>query len=181
MNFKKTLSLALIVSQAVTAVAAYASPTEQNTPEMKLISSMIALSGQSLSQAQLESRLSAELKQYDQSAPEEGRDERTEQALVKLGVYTPEQAHVFEVQSKGALASPEKLASLPQPMGAQFSECQQAIGVGALAGLGIIAGAENMTGNGWFIDGASTVVAVSSVFVLAAVFLGEYGSCEDGT
>jgi hypothetical protein len=104
MLLKKSLSLALIISQLAWA-SAYA---DTSTPETKLLSAVVELSGKNLTKSELQQQLTADLQQYDAEAPADGRVERTEQALVALGVDTPEQAQSFEQQ---VVASAKTLAN----------------------------------------------------------------------
>ena len=52
----------------------------------------IALQGAGLSQQERITRLGSALTQYDQTASKTGQIERLQQAMVDLGVYTPDQA-----------------------------------------------------------------------------------------
>ena len=101
---------------------------------------MISLQGQKLSNQELQKQLLTQVDQYEAAAPQEGRAERAEQALVTLGVYTPAQAQQFDTQVQAishrlattsyASAKDAQEALTKQLMavafeakGAQFSSC----------------------------------------------------------
>ncbi len=138
MVFKKSLSVALIISQVAFGWTAFA---ESKTPETVLLSQVIALSGQNLSPQQLQTEVSEKLAQYGETAPVEGRAARTEEALVSLGIYSPAQVQALEaqVQSMGDGLSQEAFTSqllsvASQAAGAQFSGCAESVGIAVLGG-----------------------------------------------
>ena len=149
--FKKVLVSLLMLSQLTTfAFAGNSSATAETT----LLKTVVALQGENLSQAEMQAQLKAAVSKYLANAPQQGQQERMEQALVALNIYTPEQAHGFVTDAHSAAARVEnakisgeqlsntmnsemsKLAGL-HPAGAQFSACAiSAVGIftGAIAG-----------------------------------------------
>ena len=162
MAFKKSLSFVLILSQMAVASASFGDSTATTvTPEISLISSVIALQGQKLSGAELQKQITGQIAQYAATAPLDGRLERAQQALVGLGVFTPAQAQDFgtQIQAVSQKIASTKFASAEEAQqalssqlmdvatrssGAQFSSCDVAIGFYA---VGIAAFAGGLTGS----------------------------------
>lgn len=127
-----------------------------NTPEFALLENVIALQGENLPQPEMESQLQSSVRQYVTSASGDGAEQRFQQALVAIGLYTDAQAAQFmadsragaaRVSSAAALAEEaQNLAKLHPPSGAQFSACDLDpwyVGGGVMAAgtLVILAGA----------------------------------------
>jgi hypothetical protein len=157
MTFKKIISYMLITTQmGVTSMAFASAATSQAptaTPEFQLLSSVIALQGQKLTQQQARVQLSADVNHYTGTAPTEGQQLRFQQALVDLGVYTSQQASSFVTSASaqalklGAAQPGDKvstqvasdlyqIASL-HPTGAQFSACDEDANGWGWAGVGV--------------------------------------------
>jgi ATP-dependent Lon protease len=144
----KTLALILTLTQ-LTVAQAHATDA---TPEARLMKQVIALEGEdSLSQADLNSRLSKIISTYVATSSEDGRDARLRDALVSLRVETPEQADAMvselnssaaRVQEAGVDKQSEVLNSelsrliQIQPQGAEFSACR----AGAYLWAGLLVG-----------------------------------------
>jgi hypothetical protein len=128
MSFRKSVSLGLL---AFLVSASHSFANTGVTPEMTLLSSVIALQGQKLSTDEVEKQLQAQVVQYDQVAPVEGRAERVSQAMVTMQVYTAAQAQqALQTQLMGIAL---------QSQGAQFSACDVAYtmyGVGMTVFIG---------------------------------------------
>jgi hypothetical protein len=97
-SLKTVLSLSLVLSMALSSLAS--ADASAMTPEAHLISSAIALSGRNLSASDLQNRIAAELKDYNETAPADHRIERTQQALVDMNILSPAQAQAFAAQAQ---------------------------------------------------------------------------------
>jgi len=164
LNWKKSVSVLLIGSQFGVAMSAFAAPTTatsvQVTPELTLVEGVVVLEGQKLSQDAETSQLRALVSQYSATTQADGQSERMQQALVTLGIYTPDQASKFVSDAQAsttkvvasAHTSPTqlnqtvsaemvRLASL-HPAGAEFSACSvtDAIDPAPVALLGLLVG-----------------------------------------
>ena len=142
---KKTSCLILIASFATTSYAsainstAGASPTRPSevqllaepSAEFILLEKVIALQGQGLSQQNAQTQITGALKQYAATALPDSQNQRMQDALVRLGVYTTAQAQEFMAQAQGAVANLQQSGAenailqvaLKSPKGAQFSFC----------------------------------------------------------
>ena len=131
-----------------------------DTAEFNLVQSIFALQGSSSSSQQQEQQVLGMLARYAQSAPQKNRRQRLQEALVRLGAFTPEQAQAFfadarssalkvtnsssEIQSQQVLESEITRLMQVHLAGAQFSGCKDwtdlawAGGV-AMIGLGVYA------------------------------------------
>lgn len=146
---KKMISLILITTQASFATLAWA-----DNSETALLENVIALQGQKLSASEMTTQSQKILSNYLASANPEGAQQRLEQALVTLGIYTPAQAAAFsaDAQSAGARLSAAKITDQQKrsalfaqeisrvaemhPTGAQFSSCTltKVVVIGAIGG-----------------------------------------------
>jgi len=133
--YKKIVFAVLVLAQLSLAANALAAAT----PEMTLFENSLALTGENLSQQELQTRLADLLAGYEKTAALTGQAERMEQALVSLNLYTPQQAHqlALEAEDFGAntkqagfseSAATAELVRLAGrlPAGAQFSACDLA-------------------------------------------------------
>src|SRR6185437_16619576 len=75
------------------AFAAPSMPTLAHSAEWSLLVSANALSGEKIGEDERETELKNIVQEYENTAPQDGRQGRMEQALVDLHVVTPEQAH----------------------------------------------------------------------------------------
>lgn len=164
MLFKKPISSFLITSLLASYPSMFAvadsSPTSTAglSPEVTLLQNVIALRGSNLRTADIQQKMTDEVSAYVNSAPQEGQQERMEQALVALGVYTPAQAETFtqEVQDAETRVEATNPASVQQfsnlmnqevaqlinlrPNGAQFTLCSDGINITPLIGMVITGG-----------------------------------------
>jgi hypothetical protein len=135
---KKILSLSLIVSQLGFTSAALAD-VPASPAERALLQNVLTLKGLDLSHEELQRQISGAVKQYDDTAPTEGRTDRLQTALVDLELMTAQQASTFtagvrtaeaglesqqlptaEAQAKALQAQLELFAKI-NPVGAQFA------------------------------------------------------------
>jgi hypothetical protein len=139
----KFISIALVISQLFFATAGNCAPATTTTPEATLLTRVIALRGENLSQDQWKQESTAAFKEYNSTAQSEGRNDRLEKAFVSLGVYTPAQAALLMSQVQAAQNRIATLNSSTQldtqqaiqtelgqvlrtmPQGAQFSGCYE--------------------------------------------------------
>src|ERR1700722_18977578 len=104
MSLYRLISVSMIISQIglvplvrAQVVPAQVEPTQvgatiTTTPELDLLRNVITLQGLKLTSDQFEKDVSDVVSQYLATAPSSGQQERLQQALVDLGVYTAEQA-----------------------------------------------------------------------------------------
>jgi hypothetical protein len=137
--FKKSISFILITAQFGLATGACAS----ETPEMKLLSQSIALSGRNLSPEQTQAELVADFSSYAKVAQVDGQSERMEQALIALNMYTPAQAHEL-TQDALALASQSTVGADSSNASARFQAAML-----TLMAKYPLAGAEYSSGCSW--------------------------------
>lgn len=155
MKMNKAMSILLIASQFTLSSMAFASgptATTSMSPEMTLLEGVFAMQGQNLAGPEKSNQISKLLNSYTASAPADGRQDRMQQALVQLGVYTPAQAQSFmnaATSAEGAVrvtqataadqtrqALSKEMVQLAQlhPTGAEFSACNlETAGVVTLA------------------------------------------------
>ena len=196
---RKMIAEILIASQMVLAVAAASAdtpaPRAAATPEAALLLNVFALQGENLSSADAQTQMEAVVNTYLATAPATGSQERFQQALVDLGIYTPVQAQAFvkdadaasaRVLSEASVSSTPAQALLTSEMtefaalhlsGAQFSSCNEAASDVAMTGLitglagvgvtatGAIAGHQDVT------IGGVTLMGVGLIIELAAVIM----------
>jgi hypothetical protein len=163
MLFKKSISSFLIATLLASYTSTFAFADSSTTatapsPEVMLLQNMIALRGSNFSAADIQQTMTDEVSAYVNNAPHEGQQERMEQALVSLGVYTPAQAESFarEVQDAEMRVESTNPASAQQfsnlmnqevaqlinlrPSGAQFSMCSDGINITPLIGIVLTGG-----------------------------------------
>ena len=190
MNFKKFTAVVLCVSQLSLTLAASAD-TPKPSSEFILLKTAIALQGADLSQQDAVARLGSALTLYDQTAEKTGQIERLQQAMVDLGVYTPDQASDFVTGAQLAVSSGADLPTILSqtmthaPAGAQFSGC--ILGGVLLAGVSLIVTFMGMLAVGLATD-AGNAASVRSDAILggglgglgggaALIVAGAYGKC----
>ncbi len=153
MSPSKSVSVLMIASQLVMVSLASAAAPTAHTAEYGLLTHVLALQGQDLSTAQTQRQMSDVVSQYLGAASPEGQQQRLQEALVDLGVYTPSEAASFvtEAQQAGLKAANSssfsttlqteitQLANL-HPMGAQFSSCAVGGGLMVVGTLGFLVG-----------------------------------------
>ena len=142
MPAKKLLSTSLIISQIFMSWNAYATPSSiEPSAEFTLLQSVLTMQGEDLSRTQMNSQVEQAISQYLNQAKLEGSQDRFEQALIQMGIYTPTQAQAFmsaaqtsvarvagesststDQQAKLMTAEISQLSAL-RPEGAQFSAC----------------------------------------------------------
>jgi len=146
MLFKKSVSSFLIASLLASYPSMFAFADSSTTatalsPEVTLLQNVIALRGSNLNQDAVQQQMNQAVSNYVASAPQSGQQERMQQALVALGVYSPAQAETFTQEVQGAETrveatnptSVQQLSNLMnqevaqlidlRPSGAQFSMC----------------------------------------------------------
>jgi len=155
---KSTMSLVLMTSQLGLSAAAFGAPSESPSPEAVLLENAIVIRGSGLSSDLIQSQLNAAVASYADNSPTDGRSERLQQALVDMGIYTPEQAQELASEAQTAASGmtsasndidQSKLSSeltqilQTQPQGAEFSGCgfEDVVGgVGLIGGFGVAVG-----------------------------------------
>ena len=141
MMLKRWMSLILIGSQISYTALAAASAGPRQSPEFILLKNVISIQGEDLSPAQLQDQLKNTMARYFSVASRIGGLERMRQALVELGVYTPDQAAAFAADAQtaaanvafahpstiegasDALSSEIMQLTTLHPLGAQFASC----------------------------------------------------------
>jgi len=187
----KLISSLLIASTLFAQLSALASDTP--TPEVNLLENVIALQGQKLSNDQFQSTLQPLVQNYLAIAPEDGRQDRLEQAMVTLGIYTPAQASELRTETEDAARTVLSDSSLSPSQrntllnkeimqvasvhagGAEFSACTWAA-VGLFGGFG--AGAAILDGQNVNSSRAQTGWVVMAVDITLGVFL-TYVACSN--
>lgn len=142
MRSSKALAFCLLACQ-FTGLSAFADETDSSvSAEETLLIKAFELQGEGLSTADLLNAINASLSDYFAHASPDGQQERLEQALIDLRVYTPEQARFLIGDAQAgfdrltAQASSENRSTLQSsvtteigrlvavhPTGAQFSGC----------------------------------------------------------
>jgi hypothetical protein len=159
MLFRKLVSIVLVFTQISFASLAFGDTSQDSgsaSPEAVLLQNVIALQGMKLSQQQMDTQVGQAVSTYIATAPETGQQERFQQALVSLGIYTPAQATAFVTDAQASanrvaanadqINSVDQLSSAMQsevttlaqlhPTGAQFSFCDMTTGaVLAMGGI----------------------------------------------
>jgi hypothetical protein len=142
-NFKRSVSLLLILSQSGFAASALAA--SKSSPELQLVVGVLAMRGEALSESDQQTEVSALLSQYMSNASADGQTERMQQALIDLHISNAAQASEFVSQvessatkitsnssatqdelAKNISTEAVRLANL-NPSGAQFSGCVMAM------------------------------------------------------
>src|ERR1700722_1369480 len=103
MKTNKLVSWTLILSQVAFALAQSAS-ADVRTPEAQLLKRAIAIQGQALGATEAQTEMKNIVDAYMATAPVDGQNERMEQALVDLKMYTANQAHSFMADANAATA-----------------------------------------------------------------------------
>ena len=169
--------------------------------EMNLLQSAIALQGQSLSPQEEQAQISALVANYAKTASIEGQEQRMEQALVSLNMYTADQAHSLmssveaSSQNLSAANNEEALqANLSQeisslaanyPAGAQYSRCDLGTAVGLSSTAAFVTGgivwalSSAHNGQSSIKTGAEIFTAAAAVGIVVGVVLATWPS-EDG-
>src|SRR5579885_1756082 len=158
MLFKKAVSICTIATQlsfVLSISAASADTGVPSSPESNLVSPVLTLKGLGLSDKDLQAQLSGALKNYNTTAPKDGRAERLQTALVDLNILTVQQARDFAQgadqieksldqttvantdQAQKALQSQLALFMKINPVGAQFSACTAGI-ITTVAGVAAV-------------------------------------------
>jgi hypothetical protein len=176
-NIQSLLAATLVAALTFTSASADSAASPATSPEVHLLSSVIALSGQSLAKPEAQRQLKDALVRYDETAPREGRDERTEEALVSLGVSTPEQARQFsrDVQAMNELHSPtliqaEMAKIISRAKGAQFSICDAA---------GVTLGASFVVGISTVLSSHQEICGIATAVGFVAAMIG-FGAASEG-
>jgi hypothetical protein len=163
MHFRELAVIVYTASQ-VFVLSASAGTQALPSPEFTLLQKTIALQGEALSPSDLLSQTSDAVSRYISTAPAQEQQQRMQQALVDMNIYSPLQAQSFvsDAQSRaqsmvGAEVSAEQTASFDisaevaeltqfHPNGAEFSTCST---IGTVTGiLGGIVLATGLTGIG---------------------------------
>jgi hypothetical protein len=151
-NFQsRVLTLAvlssLIASSIPSLVASAADFSGTRTPEMTLLIRETAISGENLSRDQQQKDFTQALQKYNADAPQEGRQERMKEALIRLNMMSSARAQDFQNQISKAVqaeltANPAQSAPdvvehaastvVSHLRGAQFSDCGNAVAIGAV-------------------------------------------------
>jgi hypothetical protein len=186
-NFKKSVSVLLISaqfigSQVLMTSASFAGDSSSQTPsqasfqttsEVVMLSRVLSLQGEPLSEQDRQEELSQILSEYVSTASEDGIQGRLEDALVQLQLFTPSQAAKFVQDSqtaeqktlnsetpdqlKQALANQIVQIGQLYPQGAEFSACTALLRTGA------------------------TSVALGFAGLFAGLFVSAVQTCRPGT
>jgi hypothetical protein len=104
MSFNKSVSVLMIASQigcvSLASAGASAAAPVAVSPEFKMLQSVLALQGQSLSSTEAQQKVSGTVSEYLSTAPQAGQQARLQQAMVDLGVYSDSQAASFVADSQ---------------------------------------------------------------------------------
>jgi hypothetical protein len=193
---KKLIAEGVIVLQLITSlIGISASHAEAPSAEFNLLSSVITLRGEALSQKSLQQRLKNDIQNYKDTAPFEGREDRMQQALVQLKIMTAEQANSLrtgidsDVQSKigenthlsqqenETLMDRSLQTALSNMQGAQFSACDNLemgttvliVGAGVSSLLGWIYYAADHGGQKSAFGSSTAVIISVSVLTTAVI------------
>jgi hypothetical protein len=139
---KKYIARLLIVSQLALAVPApqsFAASPSEFTPESTMLANVMALQGSGASDQINGAEMIDIVTQYMNTSKDDGREQRLQDALVQLSIFTPDQAKTFvgashdaenaintnsfdskEEMRNALVAEVDKISNL-NPAGAQFS------------------------------------------------------------
>lgn len=133
------MRMSFILSLALAAVFSGSAQAALNTPEATLLTQAEIIAGQQHTDAERTNLMSKFIVQYDQTAPQAGREERFVNALEEMNIMTPARAEAFratvdQAVKTEAAANPNGKASeifesalanvlRNSDVGAQFSAC----------------------------------------------------------
>jgi hypothetical protein len=99
---KKQVSVLMIacqISMGILSTGAFASSTTAPTAEEVMIANIMAMQGVHVAGDAAASTINGIVTQYDAAAPADGREQRLQDALVALNIFTPDQANKFVAKS----------------------------------------------------------------------------------
>jgi len=145
-SFKNLVTLLIIASQIQFTVALAATPTVTPvTPELELIANLLALQGQDSHSAQIQGQILSLMEHYKETAPVAGQQDRIQEAMVDLNLYSPAQVEEMKNQLQQSYENTSSLNNAvmgilsQNPQGAQFSGCDAVTVAGIVGGFGGLA------------------------------------------